>query len=347
MKFILRRLLVSIPILLLVSIMVFSLIHLIPGDPVTYMLGQEATPEVKEALRHELGLDRPLVVQYASWLGRVIQGDLGRSLIDRSSVSEQIRLRLPATIELAIGAFLIAILIAVPAGVLSAVRRGSTVDYISTVFALGGMSLPSFWLAMMFIIIFAVKLQWLPASGYVPFSENPRANLTAMLMPMVATGIRESAVLVRMLRSSMLEVLHADYVRTARAKGLREQVVVLRHALRNALIAPFTVIMLQFPWLLTGVVIAALTLMSCTDDIVLAGALTLLPALIPLALIPAGSFLLKSLFFSFMVFWLWFTLPRVRVDQFLRIGWRTMFPLSLLTLTIAGIEAWVLRGGAL
>jgi peptide/nickel transport system permease protein len=255
MKFVLRRLVLSIPILLLVSIMVFSLIHLIPGDPVTYMLGQEATPEVKEALRHELGLDRPLVVQYFAWLGRVVQGDLGRSLIDRSSVSEQIRLRLPATIELAIGAFLVALLIAVPAGVLSATRRGSLVDYFSTVFALGGLSLPSFWLAMMFIILFAVKLQWLPASGYVPFSENPRANLTAMLMPMVATGIRESAALTRMLRSSMLEVLDADYVRTARAKGLREGVIVLRHALRNGLVPVVTASGLVVAGLLGGLVI--------------------------------------------------------------------------------------------
>lgn len=255
MRFVLRRLVLSIPILLLVSIMVFSLIHLIPGDPVTYMLGQEATPEVKEALRHDLGLDRPLVVQYASWLGRVVRGDLGRSLIDRTSVSEQIRLRLPATIELAVGAFLIALLIAVPAGVLSATRRGSAVDYASTVFALGGMSLPSFWLAMMFIILFAVKLQWLPASGYVPFSENPRANLTAMLMPMVATGIRESAVLMRMLRSSMLEVLHSDYVRTAHAKGLRERVVVLRHALRNGLVPVVTASGLLVAGLLGGLVI--------------------------------------------------------------------------------------------
>src|SRR5947209_3040695 len=203
MKFVLRRLVLSIPILLLVSIMVFSLIHLIPGDPVTVMLGQEATPEAKEALRHELGLDQPLVVQYVTWLGRVVRGDLGRSLVDRSPVLDQIKLRLPATIELAIGAFLVALLIAVPAGILSATRRGSAVDYASTVFALGGMSLPSFWLGMLFIILFAVKLHWLPASGYVPFSQDPRGNLTAMLMPMVATGIRESAVLVRMLRSSM------------------------------------------------------------------------------------------------------------------------------------------------
>jgi peptide/nickel transport system permease protein len=255
MQLVLRRVALSVPILLLVSIMVFSLIHLIPGDPVTVMLGQEATPEVKQALRHELGLDRPLAIQYFVWLGRVVRGDLGRSLVDRTSVLDQIRLRLPATIELAIGAFLIALLIAIPAGVLSATRRGSLVDHASTVLALGGLSLPSFWLAMLLIIVFAVKLQWLPASGYVPFLENPRANLTAMILPMFATGIRESAFLMRMLRSSMLEVLHADYVRTARAKGLRERAVVLRHALRNGLVPVVTSSGLAIAGLLGGLVI--------------------------------------------------------------------------------------------
>jgi peptide/nickel transport system permease protein len=255
MAFILRRLVLSIPILLLVSIMVFSLIHLIPGDPVTVILGQEATPEAETALRRQLGLDRPLVVQYFVWLGKVVQGDLGRSLVDRSPVIDQIVQRLPPTIELAFGSFLVALLIAIPAGVLSATRRGSAVDYSSTLFALGGMSVPSFWLAMMFIILFAVKLQWLPASGYVPFLEDPRANLTAMLMPMVATGIRESAVLMRMLRSSMLEVMHSDYVRTARGKGLEEFTVVMRHAFRNALVPVITSSGLLVAGLLGGLVI--------------------------------------------------------------------------------------------
>lgn len=255
MAFILRRLALSIPILLLVSIMVFSLIHLIPGDPVTVILGTEATPEVEAALRRELGLDRPLVVQYFAWLGNVLRGDLGRSLSDRTLVIDQIMQRLPVTIELAFGSFLVALLIAIPAGLLSATRRGSAIDYSSTMFALGGMSLPSFWLAMMFIILFSVKLQWLPASGYVPFTENPRANLMAMLMPMVATGIRESAVLMRMLRSSMLEVLHSDYVRTAHGKGLTDRVVVLRHALRNALVPVITSSGLIVAGLLGGLVI--------------------------------------------------------------------------------------------
>ena len=255
MAYVIRRLILTIPILLLVSIMVFSLLQLIPGDPATVILGQEATPEAKAALRHELGLDRPLVVQYLSWLGRVVRGDLGRSLVDRSPVIEHIAQRLPVTLELTLGTFIVALLIAVPTGILSATRRGGFTDLASTLFALGGMSVPSFWLAMMFIILFAVKLQWLPASGYVPFSEDPRANLTAMLMPMVATGIRESAVLMRMLRSSMLEVLHSDYVRTARGKGLGQVTVVLRHALRNALVPVITSSGLLVAGLLGGLVI--------------------------------------------------------------------------------------------
>ena len=254
-RFVVRRLVLSIPILLLVSIMVFGLIHLIPGDPARVILGQEATPEAIAGLRHELGLDRPLIVQYLTWLGNVLRGDLGRSLADRSPVIEQIKLRLPVTLELTIGTFIVALLIALPAGILSATRRGSVVDYASTLVALGGLSIPSFWLAIMFILFFAVRLRWLPASGYVPFTEDPRANLAAMIMPMVATGIRESAALTRMLRSSMLEVLSADYVRTARSKGLSEWLVVIRHALRNALVPVVTSAGLLLAGLLGGLVI--------------------------------------------------------------------------------------------
>src|SRR5262245_22505229 len=254
-RFVVRRLILSIPILVLVSIMVFGLIHLIPGDPATVILGQEATPETKQALRHELGLDQPLVVQYLTWLSHVLRGDLGRSLADRTPVIDQIKLRLPVTLELTIGTFLVALLIALPAGILSATRRGGVVDYTSTLLALGGLSVPSFWLAIMFILFFAVRLHWLPASGYVPFTENPGANLAAMAMPMLATGIRESAALTRMLRSALLEVLNADYVRTARGKGLSEWLVVMRHALRNALIPVVTSAGLLLAGLLGGLVI--------------------------------------------------------------------------------------------
>ncbi|HET9224605.1 MAG TPA: ABC transporter permease [Roseiflexaceae bacterium] len=254
-RYVVRRLILSIPILLLVTMMVFGLIHLIPGDPARVILGQEATPEAIAGLRHELGLDRPLVVQYLTWLGNVLRGDLGRSLADRSPVIEQIKVRLPVTLELAIGTFIVALLIALPAGILSATRRGSLVDYISTLVALGGLSIPSFWLGIMFILFFAVRLHWLPASGYVPFTEDPRANLSAMILPMVATGIREAAALTRMLRSGMLEVLNADYVRTARSKGLNERLVTIRHAFRNALVPVVTSAGLLMAGLLGGLVI--------------------------------------------------------------------------------------------
>jgi peptide/nickel transport system permease protein len=254
-RFVVRRLVLSIPILLLVTIMVFGLIHLIPGDPATVILGQEATPETKAALRHDLGLDQPLIVQYLTWLGNVLRGDLGRSLVDHTPVAEQIKLRLPITLELTIGTFIIALLIALPAGIISATRRGSIADYSSTLIALGGLSIPPFWLAIMFILLFAVKLHWLPASGWVPLSEDPRANLAAMIMPMAATGIRESAALTRMLRSSLLDVLGADYVRTARGKGLGEWLVIMRHALTNALVPVVTSSGLLLAGLLGGLVI--------------------------------------------------------------------------------------------
>ena len=255
MKYLLRRLLLAIPVILLVTIMVFSLMHLIPGDPATVILGQEATPEAIEAMRTELGLDRPIVIQYLSWLGGVLQGDLGRSLVDHTPVATLIAQRLPATLELTLGTFLVALLIAIPAGIFSAARQGTWVDYVSTSFALGGMSIPHFWLGMMFIVLFAVKLGWLPASGYVPFLESPTQNMAAMIMPMVATGFREAAILMRMVRSSLLEVMDADYVRTAYSKGLKERTVILRHALKNAFVPVLTSSGLMIAGLLGGLVI--------------------------------------------------------------------------------------------
>ncbi len=255
MAYVIRRLILSIPILLLVTVMVFLLIQLIPGDIATVILGQEATPESKAALRRDLGLDRPPLIQYFSWLGDVVRGDLGKSLAYQTPVLDLIWGRIGVTIELTIGAFLIAVLIAFPAGILSATRRGGIADYVSTFFALAGMSIPSFFLALMLIIIVSVKLGWLPASGYVPFSEDPIGNLKVMILPMLATGIRESAVLMRMLRSSLLEVLNSDYVRTARAKGLQGQIVIWRHALRNALIPVLTSSGLLIAGLLGGLVI--------------------------------------------------------------------------------------------
>ncbi|MEH7305244.1 ABC transporter permease [Neobacillus drentensis] len=255
MKFLVRRLLLTIPILFLVSVLTFSLIHLIPGDPARVILGQEATPEAYQSLRAELGLDKPIVVQYFTWVGHVLTGNLGISITDRVPVTELISQRLPATVELTIGTFVVALLIAFPAGILAAVRRGTALDYTSTFVALGGMSIPSFWLAMMFIIYFSVKLGWLPASGYVPISDNPAQNLLAMILPCLATGLRESAVLMRMLRSSLLEVVNMDFVRTAKAKGLNEVKTILGHVLRNAMIPVVTTSGLMIAGLLGGLVI--------------------------------------------------------------------------------------------
>mgnify|MGYP003588082661 CR=1 FL=1 len=255
MAFIIRRLLMAVPVLLLVTIIVFSLLHLLPGDPATVILGQEATPEAIEVMRQELGLNKPLLVQYFDWLGKIVQGDFGRSLIDRTPVSKLILQRLPATLELTLGSFLVAVLIAFPAGILSAIRPGKWIDHFCTALALGGLSIPHFWLGMMFIILFAVKLGWLPASGYVPFSQDPAANLSAMIMPMVATGLRESAVLMRMLRSSLLEVVEADYIRTAYSKGLSERYIIVFHALQNAMVPVLTTSGLVIASLLGGLVI--------------------------------------------------------------------------------------------
>jgi peptide/nickel transport system permease protein len=255
MKFLVRRLLLTIPILFLVSVLTFSLIHLIPGDPARVILGQEATPEAYQSLRAELGLDKPIIVQYFTWLGHVMTGNLGISITDRVPVTELISQRLPATVELTIGTFVVALLIAFPAGILAAVRRGTVLDYTSTFVALGGMSIPSFWLAMMAIIYFSVNLGWLPASGYVPITDNPAQNLLAMILPCLATGLRESAVLMRMLRSSLLEVVNMDFVRTAKAKGLNEVKTILGHVLRNAMIPVVTTSGLMIAGLLGGLVI--------------------------------------------------------------------------------------------
>jgi peptide/nickel transport system permease protein len=255
MAFLIRRLLLTLPILFIVSVICFSMINLIPGDPATVILGPEATEQAKEQMRNRLNLNEPISVQYFDWLRGVLRGDLGESLIDDTPVSQLILERLPVTIELAVGTFAVSLTIAVIAGILSASRRGTWVDYLSTGVALGGISIPHFWLGMMFIIIFAVNLGWLPASGYEPFFQNPAANITAMILPILATGLRESAELTRMLRSSLLEELGSDYVRTAFSKGLSKRIVVIRHAVRNALIPFVTASGLQIAGLLGGLVV--------------------------------------------------------------------------------------------
>ena len=255
MAFLIRRLLLTLPILFIVSVVCFSLINLIPGDPATVILGPEASEQAREQMREQLGLNKPIVVQYVDWLGGVLHGNLGKSLVDGTPVSQLILQRLPVTLELALGTFLVSLTIAVVAGILSASKKGTWVDYVSTGFALGGISIPHFWLGMMFIIIFAVYLGWLPASGYVPFFEDPAAIINVLLLTLLATGLRESSELMRMLRSRLLEELGSDYVRTAFSKGLSRRVVVIRHAVRNALIPFVTASGLQIAALLGGLVV--------------------------------------------------------------------------------------------
>ena len=255
LTFILRRLLSAIPTLILVSLFVFTLQKLLPGDPVQAMAGEERDPAVMEYLREKYRLNDPLPLQYVQWVGNVLQGDFGTSLRTEQPVTVLLASKLPVTIELAVLALIIALVIGIPTGVISAVRKGTSVDYAANVFALSGISIPHFWLGILLIMIFAVKLQWLPASGFVPLGEDVGQNLKTLILPAFVLGAGLSGVLMRHTRSAMLEVLRADYVRTARAKGLFPRTVILKHALRNALMPIVTLTTLLFGELLGGAVL--------------------------------------------------------------------------------------------
>lgn len=253
--YIVRRLLSAIPTLILVSLFVFTLQKLLPGDPVLAMAGEERDPAVMEYLREKYRLNDPLPVQYIHWVGNVLQGDFGTSLRTEQPVTTLVASKLPVTIELSVLALIIALLIGIPTGVISAVRKGTAVDYGANIVALSGISIPHFWLGLLLIMIFAVKLQWLPASGFVPLSEDVLQNLKTLILPAFVLGAGLSGVLMRHTRSAMLEVLRADYVRTARAKGLFPRTVILKHALRNALMPIVTLTTLLFGELLGGAVL--------------------------------------------------------------------------------------------
>ena len=252
--FLLRKVGAALIVLVLASMLVFIGVRAIPGDPAIALGAENRDPAVLAAVRHKYGLDKPLPVQYVNWVSLAVRGDLGRDQRELS-VSETIVQRLPITLELAGLAILVGSLIGIVAGVLAAVRRGKPEDHAATSVALVGLSVPHFWLGIVMIIYFAVKLNWLPAGGYVPFSENPIQNLEHMLMPAIVLGTGLSAVLMRQMRSSMLSAMGADYVRTARAKGLPERSVIGKHALRNSLITVTTVIGLQLGALISGAVI--------------------------------------------------------------------------------------------
>ncbi|HEU4923319.1 MAG TPA: ABC transporter permease [Burkholderiales bacterium] len=254
-KFLLQRLATIVPTLFFVSVLIFGLQQLLPGDPAIALAGEERDPETIRYLREKFHLDDPLPVRYWHWASGVLQGDLGDSVRIQKPVMDLIVEKLPVTIQLATMAMLIALAIGITAGVISAVKKDTWLDYAANVFALWGLSTPNFWLGILLILLFAVQLGWLPASGYVSPFEDLKANLSAMIMPAFVLGNAIAAVLMRHTRSAMLQVLSSDYVRTARAKGLDERVVVLKHALRNALIPIITLGALEFGTLLSGAVL--------------------------------------------------------------------------------------------
>ena len=250
-----RRLATIVPTLVFVSMLIFGLQQLLPGDPAKILAGEEQDPNVVAYLRVKLHLDEPLPLRYAYWVGGVLRGDLGESIRTQQPVLDLVLQKLPVTLELALLAFIVALVIGIPAGIVSAVARGTAWDHAANALALWGLSTPNFWLGILMILLFSVQLGWLPASGYVSPFEDLGANLQAMVMPAFVLGNAIAAVLMRHTRSAMLQVLQSDYVRTARAKGLRERTVVLKHALRNALTPIITLGALELGTLLSGAVL--------------------------------------------------------------------------------------------
>jgi peptide/nickel transport system permease protein len=250
-----KRILQLIPTLFFVSVIIFSLQQLLPGDPATIMAGEERDPAVIAQIRRQYRLDQPIPVQYVYWVKGVLTGDLGESMRIKQPVRSLILEKLPVTLQLGLMAIVIAVTIGVSAGIVSAVKKGTVWDYAANVFALWGLSTPNFWLGIMLIFLFSVELGWLPASGYVPLTEDWRQSLGSTIMPAFVLGNAIAAVLMRHTRSAMLQALGSDYVRTARAKGLFERSVVLKHAMRNALTPVITLGALEFGTLLSGAVL--------------------------------------------------------------------------------------------
>jgi peptide/nickel transport system permease protein len=254
-QYLVRRLAAIIPTIFFVSVIIFGLQQLLPGDAAQILAGEDQSPEVVAYLRQKMHLDEPFPVRYAYWISGVAHGDLGESLRIQEPVLGLIIQKLPVTLELAAIAMLIALVIGIPMGIVSAVGKDTAWDYLANVIALWGLSTPNFWLGILMILLFSVQLGWLPASGYVSPFEDLRANLAAMIMPAFVLGNAIAAVLMRHTRSAMLQVLGTDYVRTARAKGVSERTVVLKHALRNAMTPIITLGALEFGTLLSGAVL--------------------------------------------------------------------------------------------
>ncbi len=254
-RYIIQRLLLALVVVLGVSFVVFLIIHLVPGDPARVILGVQANEGNVAALQERLGLNRPFLEQYGSWLWGVLNGDFGRSLITRQEVAPQLARRLPATLQLAGAALVIGMLIAFPAGIISALRPGSKTDVFTSVLSQVGVAVPDFWMGIMLILLFSLTLGWLPSRGYTPLSENFMDWLAHIILPAATLGVISGSIQTRFIRSAMLEVMNENYIRTARAKGLSERLVITRHALRNAMITIVTIIGLQITALLSAVVV--------------------------------------------------------------------------------------------
>jgi peptide/nickel transport system permease protein len=255
LKFFLWRVLSTVPVVFVVTFVVFGLILLIPGDPAITIAGPDATPEQIETIREGLGLNRPFIIQYVDWLGSALQGDLGTSLFTSRPVTTSIMESLPVTLTLTVTAIVISLLISVPLAIVSATRRGGWIDRVATVTSSIGIALPSFWLGLMLVLLFSITLGWLPATGYVPLAQDPAAWLRHILLPALTLGVAAAAESTRQLRGSIIEVLQQDYVRTARAKGMRTRKVIGKHVLKNASVPLVTVIGLQVTLLLGGAIV--------------------------------------------------------------------------------------------
>lgn len=250
-----RRLLLAVPMLLGMSVLVFLILHLVPGDPALAVLGIHATPELASQLRSDFGLDQPIYVQYLTWLGGVLQGDFGLDYRSNQEIASMILDRLPVTFELALLSLGIAILVAIPLGTLAAVWKGRAPDKAAQGISMVGISIPDFWLGIMLILLFSLTLGALPSSGYVPFTENPIENLRHMALPALTLAAGLAAVLIRVTRAAVAEVLQQDFVRFCRAKGVSETSVIFKHALRNAAIPITTVVGMQVGYLLGGAIV--------------------------------------------------------------------------------------------
>lgn len=255
LEFVIHRLFISSITLVLISLIVFTGLRLLPGDPARTMAGEEADEAGLEEIRERYGLNDPIYVQYFRWAGLALQGDLGESIRTRIGVAETVILKMPITIQLSFYSVLVAIFLAIPSGVFSALRKNTFWDYLVNGISLSGLSIPNFWLGIMLILLFSVQLGWLPASGHVSMFESVTEHLRRMIMPSFVLGTGLAAVLMRQTRNSMIEVMSSDYIRTAYSKGLAERVVVVRHALRNGLIPVITILGLQLGTLISGAVV--------------------------------------------------------------------------------------------